>query len=350
MSISEPVYLGHPDRLGPEDEGLHPPLPQAAGGLWADTVYQSAIDPPAGIWGFQQMHIAPNRGYGRYQAHYWIEGVGQVYLGKGVGGLEFGQTSWSDGRMRYEVIEPYQKIHVSLDHTTFAFDFEYTARHVTFDYEDSVNGSPLESLKPAAGIHGGHYEQAMNLQGTFEIRKGPAAGEIRRIDTIAHRDHTWSDRFASTTPWSYPDRSAALHYWLVLHFPERNLNVTGFFDLSALGIEREIDVVGGFESSDRGTRPVTACAPAPGDGGLAEPVGSNGPLRYRVELAGGEVLHVRMTRIHGVAKLLMLGEDDAESRLNDYEAFGDLEIEETGERGYGLLEHSTLPPNPRWLT
>jgi hypothetical protein len=51
-----------------------------------------------------------------------------------------------------------------------------------------------------------------------------------------------------------------------------------------------------------------------------------------------------------VAKLRMLGEDDAESRLNDYETYGEMIIEETGERGFGAFEHSTLPPSPRFPT
>jgi hypothetical protein len=46
----------------------------------------------------------------------------------------------------------------------------------------------------------------------------------------------------------------------------------------------------------------------------------------------------------------MLGEDDAESRLNDYETYGEMIIEETRERGFGAFEHSTLPPSPRFPT
>ena len=351
MSEAETTYLGHPAHRVPEDEGLHAPPPEAAGGLFADTVWLSAIDPAAGIWGLSQMHISANREYGRYQSLFCIDGVEQVYLGKQVGGLEYGQRKWSDGQMTYEVIEPYEEIKLTLECTRFAYELTYKARHVIFDYDDCVGGSPLEGLKPAAGIHGGHYEQAMDLEGSFEIRGGPAAGETREVKTIAHRDHTWSDRFKGDGPWSYPEGvQAALHYWLVLHFPERNLNVTGFFDLSPLGIERPIDRVGGFESSERGCRRVVGGGPAPLDGGPAEPRGSDCPLRWRIEFEDGEAIHVTMPEAHWVAKLRMLGEDDAESRLNDYETYGELVIEETGERGFGEFEHSTLPPEPRWLT
>jgi hypothetical protein len=44
----------------------------------------------------------------------------------------------------------------------------------------------------------------------------------------------------------------------------------------------------------------------------------------------------------------MRGEDDAECRLDCYESFFDFEVEETGERGYGVAEYSIHPPLPRW--
>jgi hypothetical protein len=45
---------------------------------------------------------------------------------------------------------------------------------------------------------------------------------------------------------------------------------------------------------------------------------------------------------------LMRGEDEAECRLDCYESFFDFEVEETGERGYGVAEYSIHPPLPRW--
>jgi hypothetical protein len=352
VTDTEIVYLGHPAHRGPADEGLHAPPPEAGDRLFGDTVWLSVIDPAQGIWGLCHMHQCPNRGFGRFAAYMCIDGVEHVYLGKQVGGLAYGDMRWSDGRMSYEVLEPYRRIRVALDGPRFGLDLEYTHRHVVFDYDDCVGGSPLEGLAPAAGIHGGHYEQAMNVRGTFSIHGGPAAGQTRPIDTIAHRDHTWSDRFSGEAPWAYPEGvQASLHYWLVLHFPERNFNVTGFFDLSPLGIHRPIDRVGGFESSERGARRIVGAGPAPREGtdGPAEPRGTECPLRWRLEFEDGEVLHVTMPRVHWLAKLRMLGEDDAESRLNDYETYGELVIDETGERGFGQFEHSTLPPDPRWL-
>ena len=45
---------------------------------------------------------------------------------------------------------------------------------------------------------------------------------------------------------------------------------------------------------------------------------------------------------------LMRGENDAECLLDCYEGFFDFEVEETGERGYGVAEYSIEPAYPRW--
>src|SRR5215203_5592892 len=123
-------YLGRPTGLRPEDEGLHAPPPEAADGLWGDTVWLSAIDPAQGIWGINHMHVSANRGYARYQSLFWIDGVAQAYTGKSTGNLVAGQTRWSDGRMTYEVLEPFERVRVTMNHSAFAFDLMYTARHV----------------------------------------------------------------------------------------------------------------------------------------------------------------------------------------------------------------------------
>lgn len=352
MTTGSPTpRLQHPAHRVPDDEGLHAPPAGAEDRLFGDTVWLSLIDPEQRVWGLLHNHISTNRGLGRFAAYLSIDGVEQVYLGTARQPFAPGAREWSNGDMTYRVVEPYERIDVELDCPRFALDLRYTARHITFDYDDCLGGNPLEGLKPAAGIHGGHYEQAMDVRGTLTLRRGPASGEVRQIDAIAHRDHTWSDRFANDAPWAYPDGvRAALHFWHVLQFPSRNINVTGFYDLSALGIERDIDRVGGFESTPEGVRRVAACVPAPGpDGGRTEPEDREGPLRWRITFEDGETIHVVMTRVVQVHKLRMLGEDDAESRLDDYESFGELLIEETGERGVGELEHSLLPPAPRWL-
>jgi hypothetical protein len=44
----------------------------------------------------------------------------------------------------------------------------------------------------------------------------------------------------------------------------------------------------------------------------------------------------------------MRDENDAEARLDCHEPFFDFEVLETGERGYGVVEYSMNPPEPRY--
>jgi hypothetical protein len=69
----------------------------------------------------------------------------------------------------------------------------------------------------------------------------------------------------------------------------------------------------------------------------------------RFELMDGEVINAQTGRKHGrTRKGLMCDENDAEARLDSYEPFFDFEVIETGERGYGCVEDSSNPPEPRY--
>ena len=72
-------------------------------------------------------------------------------------------------------------------------------------------------------------------------------------------------------------------------------------------------------------------------------------FRYEFTLPDGEVIHVRTGRkyAHSVNSL-MRGENDAEYTMDCYEGYFDFEVEETGERGYGVAEYSMQPVFPRW--
>ena len=72
-------------------------------------------------------------------------------------------------------------------------------------------------------------------------------------------------------------------------------------------------------------------------------------FRYEIVLPNDEMIHIRTGRKYGQVKLWDRAENDLENRLDCYEPFFDMEIEETGERGCGVCEYSIYPPVPRWL-
>jgi hypothetical protein len=72
-------------------------------------------------------------------------------------------------------------------------------------------------------------------------------------------------------------------------------------------------------------------------------------FRYKFTLPDGDIIHVRTGRKYAqTVNGLMRGENDAECLLDCYEGFFDFEVEETGERGYGVAEYSIEPAFPRW--
>jgi hypothetical protein len=328
--------------LKPEDEHRHATPVGAEDHLFGDTLWVSVVDPDANIFGVNHFHLT-NRGYARFEALYVIDGVVQLYGNKIP--LDPGPDTgpWSDGRLVYEVVEPFEHIRISCDWAAFGFDLDFTGRFAAFDYGDSVRGDPLEK---ACEFHIGHYEQAMDCRGRFEIRGGPAKGETRDIRCWSHRDHSWSDRFADTPEWEVEEKHIPVHYWPSIQLPDRHINVLGLYPEN--GRRAETRTFGGFVSTEKGNQAMLA---AKGEIGpdRGPKVRQSSSFRYELTMPDGEVIHVRSTRHHGTIKLWDRAENELENRLDCYEAFVDFEVEETGEVGTGVAEHSVYPAWPKWL-
>jgi hypothetical protein len=250
----------------------------------------------------------------------------------------------AEGHMSYAVVRPLEEVRVTFDGPRYGFDLTYTGRFPVFDYRDCLGGNPLSG----AMYYGGHYEQGLHCRGEFEVRGGPRAGR-RPIDSFAHRDHSWTFRFSSETPWELPavTRQQSLgHYWPSIQFADCHLNAFGWMNPAFQQPIPNAPAVGGFLSDARGSRPIRDCmceVRLEDDGRTAM------SFRYRFTLPDGEVIHVRSGRKYAqTVNGLMRGENDAECTMDCHEAFFDFEVEETGARGYGCAEYSIAPPSPRW--
>jgi len=333
-----------PPNLSDDDEYRHPlARGDNASVLFGDTLWVSVVDPAAGIHGVNHFHLS-NKGYARFESLYVIDGVRQYYGNKAPLDVTPDKGPWSDGRMTYEVVEPYNHIRIRLDWEAYAFDLDFKGRFAPFDYADSLpSGDPMKLFDD---YYGGHFEQAMSCTGSFEIRRGPAAGETRTIDCWSHRDHTWTSRFHKPQHWEVDPAHFAAHFWPSIQLPDRHINVFGlYFQNEKDPTERSI---GGFVSDKDGSRPLLNARGeiAPNDGTAA--VRDANFFRYEFTLPDGEVIHVRSTKHHGTIKLWLRAENDLENRMDCYEAFCDFEVEETGETGTGTAEYSVMPVWPQW--
>ena len=333
-----------PDGLRAQDEYRHPLHGAPDNVLFGDSLWVSVVDPEAGIHGVNHLHLT-NRGFARYEALYIIDGVLQQYGARVPLSVETDDGPWTDGRMKYEVVDPYNHIRISLDWDRFAFDLDFKGRFAPFNYANSSpSGDPMSVFDE---YYGGHFEQAMNCTGSFEIFGGRNKGETRRINCWSHRDHTWTSRFNEPNQWKVQEGNFPAHFWPSIQLPDRHINVLGLYWQNDEPIGKRANA--GFVSDKEGSRPILNARGtiSPNDGSSS--VRQADSFRYEITMPDGELIHVRSTRHHGTIKLWMRAENDLENRLDCYEAFCDFEVEETGEVGTGTAEYDVMPPWPQWL-
>jgi hypothetical protein len=323
-----------------EDEYRHAAPDEVKDGLWGDTLWVSVVDREANIFGINHFHLT-NKGWGRFEALYVIDGVQQLYGNKFPLTEEADRGPWGDGRLSYEVVRPLEEIRIQFDGPRYGFDLNFRGRFPVFDYEDSINGNPLSS----AHYYGGHFEQGLHCTGPFEIRGGPKQGEVRQLDSWTHRDHSWSTRFADEPAWEWHQENHLGHFWPSIQLADKHINAFGVIEPEGPGAIRGRPI-GGFVASAKGAE---AILDASAEVLIGEDQRSAEAFRYAITMPDSEVIHVRTGRKYGQVKLWDRGENDLENRLDCYEPFFDFEVEETGERGYGVAEYSLGPPWPRWL-
>ncbi len=334
------------------DDFRHVAPAEAENELWGDTLWISVVDREANIFGIIHLHLT-NKGWGRFESLFVIDGVQQQYGNKYPLTKDADQGPWSDGLLTYEVIKPLDEIRVQFNGPRYGFDLNFKGRFPVFDYADSVYGNPLSH----ANYYGGHLEQGMHCTGSFEIRGGPNKGDVRKLDSWSHRDHSWSTRFADEPAWDYGQHNIQSHYWPSIQLPDKHINVFGLFreDVLKLTFEHGTEavdsgsdkqIIGGFVASADGVEAVRGASAKV----LLEDDGRTAAaFSYEIIMPDESIIHVNTGRKYGQVKLWDRGENDLENRLDCYEPFFDFEIEETGEQGYGVCEYSIAPPWPRWL-
>ena len=170
-----------PEGLQDSDEFRHPLRNAPDNVLFGDTLWVSVVDPEAGIHGVCHWHLS-NKGYARFESLFVIDGVVQLYGNKVPLPIECDEDRgpWNDGRMSYEVVDPWNHIRICLDWERFSYELDFRGRFAPFNYANSSpNGDPMTVFDD---YYGGHFEQAMSCTGTFQIHDGPAKGETRKID------------------------------------------------------------------------------------------------------------------------------------------------------------------------
>ncbi len=302
--------------------------------MWKENMWLSVVDRAANIFGVNHFAIT-NKGHTRFCALFLIDGVDRSWCFKKEISAEHAPEKLTDGYMTYEVVNPFKDLHLTFDGPDFGFDLRYEGRFPVFDYDRCIDGSPFKKIHPDCAFD--HFEQGLTCRGDFEVRRGPQKG-LRKIDCYAHRDHSWGIRIEGGEGVDDVRPGGYGHFWPSIQTDSFHLNAAG-----GLVTVPGRKVIGGFLSDRGGSRPikdasVEACFEP--ETRIAR------SFRYTITLPDDRVIHVRTGRKYGQVILCLRGINDVESVYDCYEPFFDFEIEETGERGYGVCEYGFVPRAP----
>ncbi|MBI4300236.1 MAG: hypothetical protein HY677_03795 [Chloroflexi bacterium] len=317
-----------------QDEFLHSsqlarmgrPLP-GAHRFFNDRLSLTVLDREANIFGINHIQVSTNRGFARFRSVFSVDGDSVSYANRStIDGQQLTFEKLSDGHMSYQVVEPLKKVRVTFDGPQYAFDLTYEGRAAAFDFDDCLEGHPLGGAQTT----GGHYEQAVTCRGEFEVRRGPRKGERRAVNCLANRNHTWDFRYGDKAVW---DMAPGEHRWPTIYLPERHF---GFYIGQGRGAEYGRLHEGGYLGTpvrNRSLRRINLNVDM-AEGRVAR------AFQCVLTLPNREVFRIHTTRSYGQLQLPMYGEDDKEVCLDCHYDFFDVELEDMGENGTAVYEHS----------
>jgi hypothetical protein len=320
--------------IEPGDDYPHAPPPQAFM-TWKENWVFPALDPDAGVASLFHISLRPGSGEGIFTAKFCIAGEEHRYVGRSPisAGVEPTRPVANE-RLRFELVEPDQRFLIRYTCPEFEAELAYAARWPSFDFLDgplAPGPSVLGDLGRAV-FHYHHYEQALTFEGHIAFKSGPRAGETIDLSGYANRDHSWGWR----TEFSFH-----YHHWLTASFADGFVGASVCRDdYYELGPK-----TGGWIPSPAGNDPIVSVDLTDG-----YPLAEGAPLPF----VAGDVRYVVRTLSGQTASVVAhLGSDygrlylDARSRdrtktYQDVQIFCDMTLEETGQRGTGVLEVGQL--------
>jgi hypothetical protein len=315
----------------PEDDFPHPVPPQAFM-LWKENWVWPAIDTENRVASLFHFSLRPGLGEGIFTAKFSIDGWEHRYVGRSPVPPDLTQfVPVQNERIVFEVVEPGTKFHITYRSDELDADITYTGRWPAWDLDDSPI-APGDSILGERGrhiFHFQHYEQALLHEGTLTVKAGPRAGETIEISGYSNRDHSWGWR---------QDLTFRQHHWLCASFDDRFIQGTV--------MEEECyphgPKTGGWISTDPGNVSVVDI-----DASDAYWLAEGEPLpeldrdvRYTLTFADGSTATVIAHLETGDYGRLYLNarNEDRTQVYQDVQCFCDMTLEDTGQRGSGVLE------------
>ncbi len=295
--------------LDDSDEGFHA-WPADCKTTWKENWYWNLCDREAGVWGFCHASFVRTRAVAVFSACLLVDGRVRFHRNE----IPIGEAPvLDDGTLSVEVVRPHEHHRLVVDAPDYRLDLDYRARFAPFSYGGrriAANRQAIEHLRLK------RYEQGMRVAGACTIKE---SGRTFAIDCLGHRDHSWGRREESRIDgWN----------WAAVQLPAKTINLTRSFSGNAFNVNGFVSTADGnvgvvevefetLETEDDGRTPVAT--------------------RYTFRDESGARWHLRSRRFSDLFEPLR--ELRAAQKTVIFENFADYELEETGERGWGIDEY-----------
>jgi len=315
--------------ITPQDDFPHAVPPQAFM-TWKENWVFPALDTERRVASLFHFSLRPAHGEGIFTAKFSIDGWEHRYVGRSPVPRDL--TAFvpvHDERVTFAVEEAGSRFRITYTGDELDADIRYTGRFEPWDFDDGPL-APRDSPLGERGrhvFHFQHYEQALRHEGTITLKAGPRAGETIEVSGYANRDHSWGWR---------EDLTFHHHHWLCASFDDRYVQGTLMNEACYDG-----DKFGGFVSTATGNVGIArvddsdAYWLAPG-----EPLPQlDRDVRYRLTAVDGTTATVVAHIASDYGRLYLNARSaDRAQVYQDVEIFCEMTLEETGQRGAGVLE------------
>lgn len=287
------------------EEGIHD-YPRPLQSHWKENWYFNFIDRKNRAWGINHISLLRLTQQGRFSAFHVVDE--EVLLYSNLIDLTEDFQELSDGKLRFEFLEPFQKFRVTFQGPRHQVEINYRARFAVFDYARARRPGKDQALAL------NHYEQALWAQGRI-IKDG----KTRAIDCFGHRDHSWGYRNESkVSAWN----------WAAVQFEDKTINLSRVMIGPAFMGQ-------GFVSTAEGNLRLTRVTVAETRFENQAPCSS----LFTGYDEAGRVWKLRSEKFSGL--FLPMKEKGRGAVI--YENFADYTLLDTGEKGIGIDEYLLNP-------
>jgi hypothetical protein len=311
------------------DDTPHP-IPPTAYLRYKENWLFILMDIDQGVFGIAHFNHEPGFDRARFSCNLMVRGRLFKYGNQTPFPAKFAfSPQIGDDKLKVTFVEPYEQMHLRLDSDDILLDVSFRRHAPAFDFEAYEAANPdLPKTQEVIGLATNqefhHQTQAMTVAGTLRVKADGASSDLIALEGLGYRDHSRGTR---------ADNLLLRHVWSYLHFPGvlfGAMSVTGSF-------RPGLTASSGYVYDAAGLRALGTIEMSPhgkGEGGMPDSVTFHLPDIFGkphtvIAHIGQRVAHVPLvTEAPGAGG----------HAYTVVENFCPIVLEETGEKGFALVE------------